>query len=312
MSMDGLEFAPGPICVHLCSSVVPFLLAALAVASLGCQRMRRPAHGTIRARRVDVMLDGLRPTLVADLRVEVIGALPGAAYDLGPAFAAAVDGRDGGGTEWRCVGEACSTPVDASSELYPLELRYLLDQLAEEPGFSWPLHVRFELRERRGEGPPRVVAAGEPLVLDKACRRLERVPLRMRRIGGGKAGAEGELAAEAVRAAAGCEGPVLHAELSYRVAPLPGGAPVVRLAVGLPGFDDAACRGLHCEVTLEPPDRGTVVIDKPLGPSLATLGRAAARAEVRLFLERRGANAATGALDQQVFELASPGAGIVP
>ena len=56
-----------------------------------------PAHGTVRARGVEVFLEGLRPTLVADLRIEVIGARPGATYDVGPAFAATAAGGDGGG-----------------------------------------------------------------------------------------------------------------------------------------------------------------------------------------------------------------------
>jgi hypothetical protein len=63
-------------------------------------------------------------------------------------------------------------------------------------------------------------------------------------------------------------------------------------------------------VALEPPERGSAVIDKPLGPSLAALDRPAARAQVHVYLERRPASA--DVLDHYVFDLISPGAGVVP
>jgi hypothetical protein len=304
------------------SRAVPLAVAAALAAVLGgCQRMSQPpAHGTIRARSVEVFLDGLRPTLVSDLRVEVIGAPAGATYDLGPAFDAQGGEGDGGSGRAVCLGGACTTPVDAASELYPVEVRYLLDELSEAPEVVWPLRVRFELRELRADGAVRVVAACDPRSLDEACARLGRVPLELRQTARLRAGAEGELTVQAIQASAGCEGPVLHVELAHRVMPLPGTAPVVRLAVGFPGFAETACRGQHCEVPLEPPDRGTAVIDKPLGACFAALGRPTARAQIHLYLERRPVvppegGAATGdrtVLDHYVFDLISPGAGVVP
>ncbi|MBI5486958.1 MAG: hypothetical protein HY905_06470 [Deltaproteobacteria bacterium] len=294
---------------------------ALLAGATGCRRMRElPAHGTVRARGLEVFLDGLRPTLVADLRVEVIGALPGAAYDIGPAFAASGATADGGGGDWLCAGEACSTPVDTGTELYPVEVRYLLDQLGGTSGLAWPIRVRFEMREVNASGRSRLVEAGDEKPLDEACERLARVPLQVHQAFRAQAGAEGELTVEEARAVGGCEGPMLHLELAHRVMPLPGTAPVVRLAIGIPGFEETACRGLHCEVRLEPPDRGTAVIDKPLGTSLAALARPAARAQVHVYLERRpdvapvdaAAAPAGQVLDHYVFDLVSPGAGVVP
>jgi len=304
------------------AAVLPWvaLWAALGAAAPACQRMRQPpAHGTIRARSVEVFLDGLRPTLVADLRVEVIGARPGATYDLGPAFAAAAGGDDAGGA-WRCTSEACSISVDTASELYPVEIRYRLDRMAEMPGMVRPWRVRFEVRERSAAGEVRVVEASDERSLEERCARLARVPLEVRQIARERAGAEGELTVDVVRASAGCEGPVLHVEAAHRVMPLPGTEPVVRLAVGLPGFGATECRGAHCEVPLQPPERGAVVIDKPLGACLAALDRPAARAQVHLYLGRRPAGEGSAGvpaperrvLDHYVFDLISPGAGIVP
>ncbi|MBN1770791.1 MAG: hypothetical protein JXB32_05985 [Deltaproteobacteria bacterium] len=299
------------------------LLAPALLAAAGCQRMRRPpAHGTIKARAVDVYFDGLRPMLVADLRVEVIGALGGNRYELGPAFAAPALGHDAGGLDWLCLDEACSTPVDTSVELYPVELRYPMDQLVETAPIHWPPTVRFEVRELLPAGAPRLVQASTEKSLAEACARLARVPLRLREAGREKPRAEGELTVEAAAATAGCEGPVLHLELAHRVLPLPGTAPVVRIAVGIPGFPETACRGLHCVVPLEPPDRGTAVIDKPLGACFAALRRPATRAQVHVVLERRRVNAdgridlepggGGEDLDHHLFELISPGAGVVP
>ena len=280
-----------------------------------------PAHGTVRARGVEVFLDGLRPTLVADLRIEVIGARPGASYDVGPAFAATAAGVDGGGGGgWICAGDPCSTPVDTGTELYPVELRYLLDQLGEADDLAWPMRVRFEMREVGASGHTRLVEAGEEKPLEEPCERLARVPLKVRQAFRAPTGAEGELTVTEVRAVGGCEGPMMHLELEHRVMTLPGTVPVVRLAVGIPGFEETACRGLHCEVRLEPPDRGSAVVDKPLGASLAALGRPAARAQIHVYLERRpdGAPVDRGAapsgepIDHHVFDLVSPGAGVVP
>jgi len=300
---------------------LPLLLVALAAA--GCQRVRRPpAHATLRARSVDVYLDGLRPMLVADLRVEVIGALAGSRYELGPAFAAPAAGREAGGTDWVCLDPGCSTPVDTSIELYPVELRYAMDQLVEAAPIRWPPTVRFEVRESAPGGARRVVEASAEMPLAEACARLVRVPLRLRESGREKPGAEGQLVVQAAEVSAGCEGPVLHLELEHRALPLPGTAPVVRIAVGIPGFPETACRGLHCVVPLEPPDRGTVVIDKPLGACFAALRRPATRAQVHVVLERRrvGPDGRVGLepsasgedLDHHLFELISPGAGVVP
>ncbi|NMC71162.1 MAG: hypothetical protein GYA57_13990 [Myxococcales bacterium] len=299
----------------------PLLLVPLAV--LACQRVRRPpAHGTLRARSVDVYLDGLRPTLVADLRVEVIGALEGSRYELGPAFAAPAAGRDAGGVDWVCLDEGCSTPVDTGVELYPVELRYAMDQLVEAAPIHWPPAVRFEVREIAPGGARRVLETSAEKPLAEACARLARVPLRLRETGREKPRAEGQLVVQAAAATAGCEGPVLHLELEHRVLPLPGTAPVVRIAVGVPGFPETACRGLHCVVPLEPADRGTAVIDKPLGACFAALRRPATRAQVHVVLERRrvGPDGRVGLepfasgedLDHHLFELISPGAGVVP
>ncbi|MBI5499233.1 MAG: hypothetical protein HY907_03250 [Deltaproteobacteria bacterium] len=301
-----------------CAAVATALLLA---GPAGCRRMRElPAHGTVRARGLEVFLDGLRPTLVADLRVEVIGALPGVAYDIGPAFAASGAVADAGGGDWLCAGEACSTPVDTGTELYPVEVRYLLDQLGETSGLAWPMRVRFEMREADASGRSRLVEAGDEKSLEESCERLARVPLQVRQAFRAPGGAEGELAVEEARATGGCEGPMLHLELAHRVMPLPGTVPVVRLAIGIPGFEETACRGLHCEVRLEPPDRGTAVIDKPLGASLAALARPAARAQIHVYLERRPETSPAGGaaepsgqtLDHYVFDLVSPGAGVVP
>jgi hypothetical protein len=299
------------------------IFVALALGAAGCRRMSEPpAHATIRARGLEVFLDGLRPTLVADLRVEVIGALPGATYDLGPAFAASGGEGDASGAGWICQGESCSAPVDSAVELYPVEVRYLLDQMAETDGMTWPMRVRFEIREVRAAGrPATVVATSEEKSLEEACARLAKVPLQLRQTFRAKAGPEGELEVLEAQAVGGCEGPMLHLELSHRVMTLPGTAPVVRLAIGIPGFEETVCRGQHCTVPLEPPDRGSAVIDKPLGPSLAALDRPAARAQVHVYLERRPASEAAreqeagveGAiLDHYVFDLISPGAGVVP
>jgi hypothetical protein len=299
----------------------PFvLLVAAGAAATGCQRMRQPpAHVTVRARNVEVFLDGLRPTLVGDLRVEIIGGLAGATYELGPAFAAATGSGDAGQDGWMCLGGECSAPVDAASELYPAEIHYLLDQLAEAQDVAWPPRVRFEIREHTAAGVERVVEASEEKVLDEACARLGRVPLQLRQSAREKTGAEGELTIDEAQTGARCEGPLLHLELEHRVMPLPGTVPIVRLAVGIPGFPETACRGRHCEVLLQPPDRGSAVIDKPLGACFAALGRPAARAQVHVFLERRPETAlASGeegeriVLDHYVFELVSPGAGVVP
>lgn len=311
--------------VPIAGSAVPALALAVLglVAACGCQRMRRPpAHGTIKARSVDVYLDGLRPMLVADLRVEVIGALGGNSYELGPAFAAPALDQDAGGTDWLCLEEACSTPVDTGVELYPVELRYPMDQLVEVAPVHWPPTVRFEVRERVPAGETRVVHASAEKSLAEACARLARVPLRLRETGRERPRAEGQLTVEAAAATAGCEGPVLHLELAHRVLPLPGTEPVVRIAVGIPGFPETACKGLHCVVPLEPPDRGTAVIDKPLGACFAALRGPATRAQVHVILERRRVNAdgridlepsAAGEdLDHHLFELISPGAGVVP
>jgi len=295
------------------------LVTAACAAGAGCQRMRQPpAHGMVRARNVEVYLDGLRPTLVGDLRVEVIGGWSGAVYELGPAFAAATGGADAGQDGWTCLGEECSAAVDAASELYPAQIHYLLDQLAEAQDVAWPRRVRFEIRERTAAGVERVVVASEEKALDGACARLARVPLQLRQSAREKAGAEGELTIDEAEIGAGCEGPLLHLELEHRVMPLPGTVPVVRLAIGIPGFPETACRGQHCEVPLQPPDRGSAVIDKPLGACFAALGRPAARAQVHLFLERRPETAPAAGdeggrivLDHYVFDLVSPGAGIV-
>lgn len=279
----------------------------------------------MRARTVEVVLDGLRPTLVADLRIEVIGAAPGAAYDLGPVFERRdPDGAaDAGASRWLCLGEGCSAPVDVASELYPMEFRYALDQAAERPELVRPLQVRFELREVTAGGAARVVEATDRADLQEVCARLARVPLDMRRIARDEPGVEGAIDVRAIHAVAGCEGPVLHAEIDHRVTPLSGTRPVVRISVGLPGGPEALCEGPHCVVELEPPDAGSVVIQKPLGRSFAALARSAARAEVHLFLERRPARDGrgggpippvempTGPLDHHVYELVSPGAGMI-
>jgi hypothetical protein len=212
--------------------------------------------------------------------------------------------------------------VDTAVELYPVELRYPMDQLVEAAPIHWPPTVRFEVRERGATGEPLVVQASAGKSLAEACARLARVPLRLRETGREKPRAEGELTAEVATATAGCEGPLLHLELAHRVLPLPGTAPVVRIAVGIPGFPETACRGLHCVVPLEPPDRGTAVIDKPLGACFAALRRPATRAQVHVVLERRRLDAdgridlrptTVGEdLDHHIFELISPGAGVVP
>ena len=69
----------------------------------------------------------------------------------------------------------------------------------------------------------------------------------------------------------GCEGPMMHLEMEHRVMTLPGTVPVVRLAVGIPGFEETASRGLYCEVTLEPRNHGSAVIDRPLSAFLGAL-----------------------------------------
>lgn len=303
---------------------VRLLLLVVAVLAAGaCQRVRRPpAHGTLKARSVDVYLDGLRPMLVADLRVEVIGALEENRYELGPAFAAPAAGRDAGGVDWVCLGEGCGAPVDTRVELYPVELRYPMDQLVEAAPIHWPPTVRFEVRERATGGGTRLVETSVEKPLAEACARLARVPLRLRETGREKPRAEGQLTVEAAAATAGCEGPVLHLELTHRVLPLPGTAPAVRIAVGIPGFPETACRGLHCVVPLEPADRGAAVIDKPLGACFAALRRPATRAQVHVVLERRRVAPDGGIdlepsvsgeeLDHHMFELISPGAGVVP
>ena len=283
--------------------------------------MRQPAFGTVRARSIEVMLDGLRPTLVADLRVEVIGAPATANYEVGPAFAGrAARGADASaGVPWTCRGEGCAVPLDTASGLYPLEVRYALDQTAEAVDLERPLLLRFEIRERDASGRVRLVAATEPESLEVACGRLGRVPLQLRRIARVKPGPEGEIAVRAIRVIGGCEGPVLYADLDHRVIPMTGTRPVVRIAVGLAGSPRTACGGPNCEAALEPPDEGSITVEKPLGLAFAALGRSVTRAEIHLFLERRPlvdvpgdgtpAGLEAGFLDHHVYELISPGAG---
>lgn len=270
--------------------------------------MRRPAHGTLRVRSVEVVLEGLRPVLIADVRVEVIGAIEGAAYEVGPVLEVVEEDGEAAGAAWRCFGEGCATRVDTASELYPLELRWALDQAAEEPSVVRPPRMRVELRERDAAGRARVVEATRTYDLHEACARLARVPLDLRRIARESAGAGGELTVRTVRAVGGCEGPVLHAEIDHVVEAVGGGGhPVLRIGFGFPGGREIVCAGPDCVAALEPPERGTTVVQKPLGPSLAALGRPATRAEIHLLLERPPHD---GPLDRHVYELASPGAGI--
>jgi hypothetical protein len=297
---------------RVAAPVFAFLLGS------ACTRMREPpAHATLRSRSVEVILDGLRPTLVADLRVEVIGGIDGCHYDLGPAFASRSADPETHERAWRCSGDPCSIAVDPTSELYPLEVRHLLDTLTGIDGLVWPLEVRFEVREHSPDGGVRVLEATEPVMLEEPCRRLGQVPIGVRRIARDGGGAEGELTVESITVVGGCEGPVLHAELSHRVLTLAGTRPVVRVAVDVPGLTGIACRGPHCEVPLDPPGRGGVVIDKPLGASLAALGRPAARVNLHVFLARTpegGDLPPPGAerpIDHLVYEVVSPGAGFL-